>query len=113
MRKKIKGKLYYLARDAKKRMCNYNHKKSVFNQLPYGKLTFNEHDQELYERVKKLLSRDEIVINPIQELMNKKYYDSLSLDGKQKYISDLSEKYKELKLRIEHEQEEFANVSNI
>lgn len=113
MRKKIKGKLYYLAREAKKRLINYNHKKSVFSQLPYGKLTFNEHDQELYERVKKLLSRDEIVINPIQELMNKKYYESLSLDGKQKYISDLSEKYKELKLRIEREQDDFANVSNI
>ncbi len=113
MRKKVKGKLYYLARDAKMRMRNYNRKKSVFEQLPYGKLTFSSQDQELYERVKKLLSREEIVINPIQELMNKKYYDSLSFDGKQRYISDLSEKYKELKLRFEKEQDSFANVSNI
>ena len=112
MRKKIKGKLYYLARDAKARMRNYK-KRSVFEQLPYGKLTFSAQDQELYERVKKILSREEIVINPIQELMNKKYYDSLSMDGKQRYISDLSEKYKQLKLRFEKEQEEFASASNM
>lgn len=113
MRKKIKGKLYYLARDAKARMRNYNRKKSVFEQLPYGKLTFSAQDQELYERVKKILSREEIVINPIQELVNKKYYDTLSFDAKQRYISELSEKYKQLKLRFEKEQEEFASASNM
>lgn len=113
MRKKIKGKLYYLARDAKMRMRNYNKGRSVFEQMPYVKLSLNVQEKELYERVKRILTREEVVINPIQELIDKKYYNTLSFDGKQKYIFDLSEKYKELKSRFEREQEEFANVSNI
>ncbi len=113
MKRRIKGKLYFLARDAKSRMRNYHRERSVFDQLPYSKLSFSVHDQELYERVKRLLSRDEVVINPIQELIDKKYYDTLSFDGKQKYIFDLSEKYKELKIRFERESEELKNVSNI
>ena len=71
MRRKLKGKLYYLARDAKSRMRNYNKEKSIFEQLPYAKLSFGVQDQELYERVKRLLTREEIVINPIQELIDK------------------------------------------
>ncbi len=106
MRRKIKGKLYYLARDAKSRMRNYNKGKSFFEQLPYAKLSLGVQEQELYERVKRLLTRDEIVINPIQELIDKKYYSTLSGDAKQKYIFDLTEKYKELKTRFEREQQE-------
>ncbi len=113
MRKKVKGKLYFLARDAKTRMRNYNREKSVFEQIPYSKVTYGVHEQELYERVCKILSRDEVVINPIRELIDMKYYNSLSLEAKQKYIIDLSNKYKEMKIRYEREHEELAKVSNI
>lgn len=106
MRRKIKGKLYFLARDAKSRMRNYNKGKSIFEQIPYSKLSFGVQEQELYERVKKLLMREDVVINPIQELIDKKYYNTLSFDGQQRYIFNLSEKYKELKLRFEREQQE-------
>ena len=109
MRKKIKGKLYFLAKDAKTRMRNYNKKKSVFEQMPYVK-SLSAQEQELYERVKKLLNRDEVVINPIQELIDRKYYNTLNNDAKQKYIFDLSEKYKELKTKFERE--EITKVSN-
>lgn len=112
MRRKIKGKLYYLARDAKSRMRNYNKGKSIFEQLPYAKLSFGVQDQELYERVKRLLTRDEIVINPIQELIDKKYYSTLTTDAKQKYIFNLTEKYKELKSRFEREQQENLAVGS-
>lgn len=111
MRRKIKGKLYFLAKDAKLRMRNYNKEKSIFEQIPYAKACFGVREQELYERVCKLLERDEIVINPIQELIDRKYYNSLTLDAKQKYIFELSEKYKEMKNRYEIERREFANVS--
>ena len=37
MRKRVKGKLYFLARDAKTRMRNYNREKSIFEQIPYAK----------------------------------------------------------------------------
>ncbi len=112
MRKKVKGKLYFLAKDAKTRMKNFNRDKSIFEQIPYAKACFGVKEQELYERVCKILSSDDVVINPIQELVDNKYYNTLSKqEDKQKYILDLSEKYKEMKLR--YERENLAKVSNI
>ena len=113
MRKKVKGKLYYLARDAKARMKNYNREKSIFEQIPYAKACFGVHEQELYEKVCKILEKEEIIINPIKELVDYKYYNTLSLEAKQKYIFDLSEKYKLMKLRYEKEHETLARVSYI
>ena len=113
MKKKIKGKLYFLARDAKSRMRNFNKEKSVFEQLPYAKIGLSEKEQNLYERVCRILDSNTIVINPIKELVDNKYYNTLSLEGKQKYIFDLSEKYKEMKVRYEREHQQLANVSNI
>ena len=113
MKKKVKGKLYFLARDAKCRLRNFNKEKSIFEQMPYAKLSFSEHEQELYNRVCRLMQSDEVIINPIQELVDRKYYNSLSLEAKQKYISDLSEKYKEMKVRYMREHNSFAQVSNM
>ena len=113
MRKKVKGRLYFLAKDAKTRMRNYNKEKSIFEQIPYTKACFSVYDKELYAKVCKILDREEIVINPIRELVDYKYYNTLSLDAKQKYIFDLSEKYKSMKIRYEKEHEKLAQVSNI
>lgn len=113
MRKKVKGNLYYLAKDAKARLRNYNKEKSIFEQIPYAKVCFGVHEQELYLKVCKLLNSEEIVINPIKELVDYKYYNTLSLEAKQKYIFDLSEKYKEMKDRYEKEQNQLAKASNI
>lgn len=111
MRKKIKGKLYFLAKDAKQRMRNFNKEKSVFEQIPYAKACLNVKEQELYDRVCKLLEKEDVVINPIQELVDKKYYNSLNLEAKQKYIFELSEKYKQYKLRYENERNLYDNLS--
>ena len=108
MRKKVKGKLYYLARDAKARMKNFNKEKSIFDQIPYAKACFGVKEQELYEKVCRILEREEVVINPIKELVDYKYYNSLSLEAKQKYIFDLSEQYKVMKIRYEKEHEMLA-----
>ena len=113
MRKKVKGKLYFMARDAKLRMTNYNKEKSIFEQVPYAKACFGVREQELYEKVCKILERDEVVVNPIKELVDYKHYNTLSLDAKQKYIFDLSEKYKTMKIRYEKERASYAQVSNI
>ena len=113
MRKKVKGKLYFLAKDAKTRMKNYYREKSFFEQIPYAKACFGVHEQELYEKVCKLLDREEVVINPIRELVDYKYYNSLTLEAKQKYIFDLSEKYKTMKIRYEKEHEILAQASSI
>ena len=113
MRRKIKGKLYFLAKDAKSRMRNFNREKSIFEQVPYAKACFGVREQELYEKVCRLMEREEIVVNPIKELVDYKYYNGLSIEAKQKYIFDLSEKYKSMKIRYEKEHEKLANVSNI
>ena len=113
MRKKVKGKLYYLARDAKARMKNYNKEKSIFEQIPYAKACFGVKEQELYDKVCRLLEKEEVVINPIKELVDYKYYNGLSLEAKQKYIFELSEQYKNMKIRYEKEHEQLAKVSNI
>lgn len=113
MRKKVKGKLYFLAKDAKARMKNYNKERSIFEQIPYAKACFGVREQELYDKVSKLLEREEVVINPIKELVDYKYYNTLSLEAKQKYIFELSEKYKIMKLRYEKEHEILAKISNI
>lgn len=112
MRKKIKGKLYLLAKDAKSRMKNYNKERSIFEQIPYAKASLNLQEQELYGKVCKMLSSAEIIINPIKELVDNKYYNTLSIEGKQKYIFDLSAKYKEMKVRYEREHE-YMQASNI
>ena len=101
MRKKVKGRLYFLAKDAKSRMRNYNREKSIFEQIPYAKACFGVQEQELYEKVCKLMEREDVVINPIKELVDYKQYNKLSLEAKQKYIFDLSEKYKVMKERYE------------
>ena len=108
MRKKVKGKLYYLARDAKARMKNFNKEKSIFDQIPYAKACFGVKEQELYEKVCRILEREEVVINPIKELVDYKYYNTLSLEAKQKYIFDLSEQYKTMKIKYEKEHEMLA-----
>ena len=113
MRKKVKGKLYFLAKDAKNRMRNFNKEKSVFEQISYAKACFGVYEQALYERVCKLLDKEEIVINPIQELIDYKYYNSLSLEAKQKYVFELAEKYKQMKLRYIQEHEHYAKASII
>jgi hypothetical protein len=96
--KKTKGTLYLLARQAKTRMRNYSKEKSIFENMQYIN-SYNEQDQILYKKICKMLDEDRIVINPIKELIDKKYYDSLSLEAKQKYIFDLSDKYREMKER--------------
>ena len=81
--------------------------------MPYDKIGLSEKEQNLYERVCRILDSNTIVINPIKELVDNKYYNTLSLEGKQKYIFDLSEKYKEMKVRYEREHQQLANVSSI
>lgn len=105
---KKSGVLYNLAKQAKRRMKNYN--KNGLNQLPYSKLVYSEQDEVLYKKICKLLEEDRIIINPINELVDKRYYNSLSLEGKQRYIFDLSDKYKQMKERYYKEHNYISKV---
>lgn len=106
---KKSGALYNLAKQAKRRMKNYN--KGGMQHLSYSKCAYNEQDQALYRKICKMLEEDRLIINPIQELVDKKYYDTLSLEGKQRYIFDLSDKYKEMKERY-YKERNLSKVSN-
>lgn len=106
---KKSGVLYNLAKQAKRRMKNYS--QGGIKTLSYAKLAYSDKDQMLYKKVCKILEEDKIIINPINELIDKKYYDSLSLESKQRYILDLSDKYKQMKERYDRERA-FSRVSN-
>ena len=95
------GVLYNLAKQAKRRMKNYNN--GGIQHLSYASLAYSDKDQVLYNKVCKLLDEDRLVINPINELIDKKYYETLSIESKQKYILDLSEKYRQMKDRYDRE----------
>ena len=103
------GVLYNLAKQAKRRMKNYNN--GGIQHLSYASLAYSDNDQALYEKVCKMLEDDRIIINPINELIDKKYYDSLSIESKQRYILDLSDKYRKMKERYDRERA-FLNASN-
>lgn len=106
---KKSGVLYNMAKQAKRRMKNYN--KGGIQHLSYSAIAYNDKDQALYNKVCKILEEDRIIINPINELIDKKYYDSLSLESKQRYILDLSDKYREMKERYDREHA-FSRASN-
>lgn len=106
---KKSGALYNLAKQAKRRMKNYN--KGGVQHLSYSKFAYNEQDQVLYKKICKMLEEDKLIINPIQELIDKKYYETLSVEGKQRYIFDLSDKYKEMKERY-YKERSLSIVSN-
>lgn len=56
-------------------------------------------DEELYRKVKIILDKDEYTGNPIGQLIDSKEYESLDDGGRQRYVLELSKKYRELKER--------------
>ncbi len=106
---KKSGVLYNMAKQAKRRMKNFS--QGGIKTLSYAKLASSDKDQMLYKKVCKMLQEERIIINPINELVDKKYYDTLSAESKQRYILDLSDKYREMKERYDREHA-FSRVSN-
>ena len=64
----------------------------------------NESEDKLYKKVKKLLSENEFVLNPIMQLIDHDEYDNLSDEAKKNYIYTLTDRYNELKEKYEKEQ---------
>jgi len=56
-------------------------------------------DECLYNKVKEILDEDEFVSNPIGRLVEKERMMEMDDAARQKYILDLSQKYRELKER--------------
>ena len=56
-------------------------------------------DEKMYKKVCAILDRDEATLNPIGQLIDNDVYTSLDAASKQRYILELSNKFRELKER--------------
>ena len=56
-------------------------------------------DEKLYGKVCEMLENDEDVINPIGMLVEHEIYDEMDEVGKQRYILELSKKFREMRER--------------
>ncbi len=62
-------------------------------------------DDAMYKKVCDILDRDETTMNPIGQLIDSSVYDALDPPSKQRYILELSNKFRELKERYYKEKE--------
>ncbi len=60
-------------------------------------------DEKMYRKVCAILDRDEATINPIGQLIDNDVYGKLDPASKQRYILELSSKFREFKERYERE----------
>lgn len=63
----------------------------------------SEADDRMYQKVCEILGGEEIAINPIGQLIERDVYDALDPDGRQRYVLELSEKFRELQERYYRE----------
>ena len=124
---KSKGSLYELARNAKERLKSNNYLKQnnvvtintaasiqSYIQKPkqqsntFYKPYTNTLDDSLYKKVCDMLDSGEEVLNPVSELIDRKFFNTLDFGAKQHYINTLIEKYKQLKQRYYREHLNFT-----
>ena len=65
--------------------------------------TATNRDEKMYKKVCAILDRDEATINPIGQLIDNDVYSALDAAAKQRYILELSNKFRELKDRYYRE----------
>ena len=108
--------LKMLAQKAQKRLrtagqninCETEKTKSAYlSQASYAIVASKQTIEEdpLFEKVKKLISRDD-VFNPLAELTDYSVFNNLSSLEKEKYIMDISKRYNDIKDFLSHSQNE-------
>jgi len=60
-------------------------------------------DDKMYRKVCDILDSDEVATNPIGQLIDRDVYDTLDAAAKQRYVLELSDKFRELKERYYRE----------
>lgn len=60
-------------------------------------------DERMYKKVCDILDSNEVTTNPIGQLIERDVYDSLDASGKQRYVLELSDKFRELQDRYYRE----------
>lgn len=62
-------------------------------------------EEELFmQKVREIMENEEYINNPLKLLMNDEYMSSLDYSGKQRYILEISEKYRKAREKIKTEQ---------
>lgn len=83
----------------------YNNSENVKNVIISSK-----EDELMYKKVVGLLEKDE-EINVVSYLIDKKYFNSLSEQAKQRYFLTTLDKYRKFKQRYQEEQKRQSNVN--
>ena len=129
IKERNKGSIYELARSAKERLKSNNYLKTASintsistassvksyiqntrpNTVQVFKPTTNGLDDALYKKVCEMLDSGQEYLNPVSELIDRKFFNSLDFGAKQHYINTLIEKYKQLKQRYYKERFSFNN----
>lgn len=60
-------------------------------------------DERMYKKVCDILDSSEVTTNPIGQLIERDVYESLDSSGKQRYVLELSDKFRELRDRYYRE----------
>lgn len=60
-------------------------------------------DEKMYKKVCDMLGSSEVTLNPIGQLIERDIYDGLDPAGKQRYILELSDKFRQLQERYRRE----------
>lgn len=89
--------------DAQKLANEYAHAKIVRDVNIVVSRRSEEADEKLYRKVCEILDNDEVIMNPIGQLVDKTEYDRLDDNGKQRYILELSSKFREFQERYNRE----------
>jgi hypothetical protein len=66
-------------------------------------------EERFYEKVCKILSSDEDTLSPIGQLIDKEVYQALDDGGRQRYVLELSRRFRELSARYYLEQKAKMN----
>ena len=89
--------LKFMAQQAKNRLRG----KDLNSRQNVKTIDIDKGDDKLYLKVKQTI--DNGCTNPLAELIDVKYYKSLSLEQRERYFFSLADKYRQLKNRYEHE----------
>lgn len=69
---------------------------------------FAERDEKLYRRVRDILDKNEDATDPIGQLMDREIFEKLDADNRQRYILELSAKFRELRERYYREKTKYV-----
>lgn len=87
-----------LAAQAKRRLKDNRYKEESECNLPRG---VSPAQKQLYIKLKQLLDSGEEVVNPIQQLADKRLMESLSHEERQRYVFQLAADYVAMKKELD------------